>query len=254
MHAEKRAGEGEDVTLIEEPGPCCSWKQILLEDVLPASILLILVIGYLLFGGGIFTKLESDAEDGGLITFPKSVEFCVTLLTTIGYGHIVPVTDVGKLVTVFYGIIGIPLFFATMFKIGGILANLIASLLSCCKRSRPIRWRPKHVDDSSCPGNFLAMGLGLLLLLVYFLGTTPIFMGSRLDRDLNVSFIHAFYINFITLSTTGFGDYYPTTFDAGFYMYLFFGLVLVAMNIILVKQFLDDVCSILKRELGLSKL
>ena len=54
----------------------------------------------------------------------------MTLLTTVGYGHITPVTQAGRLATVLYGVIGIPLFFALIFKIGAIFAKVICGLLA----------------------------------------------------------------------------------------------------------------------------
>jgi hypothetical protein len=40
-----------------------------------------------------------------------------------GYGHIAPVTPVGKLVTIFYAIIGMPLFLLYLSNIGDIMAT-----------------------------------------------------------------------------------------------------------------------------------
>ena len=40
-----------------------------------------------------------------------------------GYGHIAPTTPVGKLVTIFYAIFGIPLFLLYLSNIGDIMAT-----------------------------------------------------------------------------------------------------------------------------------
>ncbi|XP_077996668.1 potassium channel subfamily K member 18-like [Glandiceps talaboti] len=49
--------------------------------------------------------------------------FCLTVITTIGYGHIYPITAIGKLIFAFYSVVGIPLFFLYLFKLGEHLAT-----------------------------------------------------------------------------------------------------------------------------------
>ncbi len=56
-----------------------------------------------------------------------------------GYGHIAPVTPVGKLVTIFYAIIGMPLFLLYLSNIGDIMAtrwpaNLEQVIGTCLKK------------------------------------------------------------------------------------------------------------------------
>ena len=60
--------EDEKVILEDTSEKQCKWKRKMLGDVLPAFVLLILVIGFILAGGGIFMKLElnhqSNPSDG----------------------------------------------------------------------------------------------------------------------------------------------------------------------------------------------
>lgn len=52
-----------------------------------------------------------------------SLFYCVTVITTIGYGHVSPRTWVGKMMTIVYAIIGIPLMLLCLSNIGDSMAT-----------------------------------------------------------------------------------------------------------------------------------
>ena len=56
-------------------------------------------------------------------TFPKALLFTITIMTTVGYGHISPDTISGKLFCMLYAIVGIPLLLVLSAKIGDLMAD-----------------------------------------------------------------------------------------------------------------------------------
>ncbi|XP_070569175.1 TWiK family of potassium channels protein 18-like [Ptychodera flava] len=63
--------------------------------------------------------------------------FCLTVITSIGYGHLIPVTSAGYGLLLVYTVVGIPLFFIYIFKLGELLAVPIKRVyLSCCTLAR----------------------------------------------------------------------------------------------------------------------
>ncbi|XP_022620859.1 potassium channel subfamily K member 18 [Seriola dumerili] len=58
--------------------------------------------------------------------FFGSMFFCCTVFTTIGYGEIYPVTLPGKVVCVFYAMVGIPLMLLVILDVGDFLARLMS--------------------------------------------------------------------------------------------------------------------------------
>lgn len=56
-------------------------------------------------------------------TFAGALFYSITVITTIGYGHIAPKTAVAKIVTIFYAILGIPLTVLCWSNIGDAMAN-----------------------------------------------------------------------------------------------------------------------------------
>ncbi|XP_054719912.1 potassium channel subfamily K member 18-like [Uloborus diversus] len=96
-------------------------------------------------------------------TFSGAFLYSLTVITTIGYGNIAPRTGPGKIATIFYAIIGIPLMLLYLTNIGDILAKAFRYLYSracaCCggsgggdaasvearRRRAAESWRVQHI-------------------------------------------------------------------------------------------------------------
>ncbi|XP_070582314.1 TWiK family of potassium channels protein 18-like [Ptychodera flava] len=75
-------------------------------------------------------------------TYSSSLFFCMTVITTIGYGTIVPVTTAGRIVCMLYAIIGIPLLLLVLSIIGNKLADpcrVVCLLLLCRNVKRRVQ-------------------------------------------------------------------------------------------------------------------
>ncbi len=73
-----------------------------------------------------------DGVEGGEAvnwTFTGALFYAITVITTIGYGHIAPKTAAAKIVTIFYAILGIPLTVLCWSNIGDAMANAFRYLL-----------------------------------------------------------------------------------------------------------------------------
>jgi len=64
-----------------------------------------------------------EEEDIVMWTFAGALFYSITVITTIGYGHIAPKTPVGKIVTIFYAIVGIPITVICWSNIGDAMAH-----------------------------------------------------------------------------------------------------------------------------------
>ncbi|XP_007901830.1 potassium channel subfamily K member 18 [Callorhinchus milii] len=59
-------------------------------------------------------------------TFLGSLFFSCTVFTTVGYGHIYPITTAGKIVCMFYAMFGIPVMLLVITDVGDMLAALLS--------------------------------------------------------------------------------------------------------------------------------
>ncbi|XP_039093240.1 potassium channel subfamily K member 18 [Hyaena hyaena] len=60
-------------------------------------------------------------------SFLSSLFFCCTVISTVGYGHMYPVTRLGKYLCMLYALFGIPLMFLVLTDMGDILATVLAT-------------------------------------------------------------------------------------------------------------------------------
>ena len=71
------------------------------------SILLVATTAIILIGALAIFFVESGHPDSQITTLLDAVWWTVSTVTTVGYGDIVPITSVGKIIAVFYMIFGI---------------------------------------------------------------------------------------------------------------------------------------------------
>ena len=95
----------------------------------PDSHNILVTAGMLLVAGTLIFMIIED------LSLVDGFYFSFVTLATIGYGDISPTTDVGKIVTVIYGIAGL-----------GIMAALISSIAS--QRLRSERRHPQDEDEA----------------------------------------------------------------------------------------------------------
>lgn len=124
----------------------------------------------------------------------QSIFFASTVITTIGYGNIVPVTFNGRLFCLFYALIGIPLCLTVIADLGGILADYCSGL-------------PALFDKvGGVMSKSLISAFAALVFLFLFLSIGAVIFMYVEDEW---TFFDSFYFCFITMTTIGFGDLVP---------------------------------------------
>ncbi|XP_044763240.1 uncharacterized protein LOC123320116 isoform X2 [Coccinella septempunctata] len=118
------------------------------------------------FEGALVKAMTKDGWDGeedeNIVQWTRtgSLFYSIIVITTIGYGHITPKTALGKVVTIFYAILGIPLMLLCLSNIGDIMATSFRFLYwrVCCyvctrpkkpRRSRSIRGSVRSAERFS---------------------------------------------------------------------------------------------------------
>ena len=127
----------------------------------------VILVSYYAVGGIIYDELEG---------WPllDSTYFLTVTITTVGYGDICPTTDIGKLFTVAYALVGIIFVFAALSPLVSILEIVKEFLISPCAPSEEVgddisldalrsqgNWGFKYGAALAGPGIIFVLGMGI---------------------------------------------------------------------------------------------
>ncbi|CAF0806099.1 unnamed protein product, partial [Didymodactylos carnosus] len=188
-------------------------------------------------------------------TFSSAMLYAATVITTIGYGNITPKTTEGKIATMIYAMIGIPLMFMCLTYTGDLLADAFISGYSklvnfamkrlCRGRLKvfmPVNTRRSFEQPESEDGEkrHVPIVATLAVLALY------IAMGALLFAQWERwPVLDGAYFCFITFTTIGFGDLVPgkgtlNENKAGkaamCSIFLLFGMIVMAMSFKLMQD------------------
>ncbi|XP_076014679.1 potassium channel subfamily K member 6 [Genypterus blacodes] len=150
--------------------------------------------------------------------------FANTLVTTVGYGHTTPLSDVGKGFSILYALIGVPF---TMLVLTACVQRLMYPLVYA-----PVRLLQRSGLEPRPASMVHLVLLMLAVLLGFFVGPAAIFN----VLEASWSFLDAVYFCFISLCTIGLGDFVPgeqlgqkfrPLYKVSVMVYLFLGLMMM---------------------------
>lgn len=132
-------------------------------------------------------------------SFGQSVFFTATVLTTIGYGRVTPLSDAGKSFAILYALIGIPF---TLVLFSAVVERLMIPtkmFLYFLFRKLGHLYKVFHIQ--------LLHLFIMIVLLLGFIFLIPSAIYTTLEPTWN--YLDAFYYCFISMTTIGLGDYIP---------------------------------------------
>lgn len=185
------------------------------------------LIESILFRG--ISPLQRDLNSSNW-KFGQSFLFAVTVVTTVGYGHIHPMTPDGKIACMLYAVVGIPF---TLIFLSAVVQRLLSptfSLLSALTARLP------QMDSLQVRLLHLATMGSLFFLLAVILPSVAFYL-----LEPGWSMLDATYFVFISITTIGLGDYIPgdamthtefrNTYKTGVGLGLLFGLLLTTLTL-----------------------
>ncbi|CAH1232042.1 KCNK10 [Branchiostoma lanceolatum] len=170
--------------------------------------------------------------------FKGAFGFSITVVTTIGYGKLAPVTVGGRVFCVLYALFGIPLTAFLLSKISKALLKLSCRATERVCRARP-QWNRERVQKA-------AQACLLVLGLVLFFALPTITVCTTEQW----TYWEALYFMFISLSTIGFGDYvigmrkdivYSAFYFAAMFVWILGGLVYLVLVFDLITRGLESI-------------
>ncbi|XP_020278393.1 TWiK family of potassium channels protein 7-like [Pseudomyrmex gracilis] len=164
----------------------------------------------------------------------QAIFFASTVLTTIGYGNVVPSTNLGKIFCILFAFVGIPLTLIVIADLGKLFAEVVVHIALVAKSKLPFRARLSCIPTNVTGRRSLGACAAIALLFLYLACGAGMFMLWEDDWD----FFDGFYFCFVTMTTIGFGDLVPKKpkYTLLCTLYILVGLALTGTIIELVRR------------------
>jgi len=183
---------------------------------------------YSAYTSGINSDAETEVWD-----FWGSLVYCATIYTTIGYGHIAPATTAGRVATIVYATIGVPLCLIVLAEFGKLFTRLLKALYSIPRRMVK-QCQAGDPEDYAIDEEFnLPVWIAIAITVAYMVAGAYMYQYGE-----GWELLDGFYFIFISISTIGFGDVLPENneFFMASFAYQLFGLALAAMVINVIME------------------
>ncbi|KFD55671.1 hypothetical protein M513_03419 [Trichuris suis] len=172
--------------------------------------------------------------------FWSSVYYAVTVYTTIGYGDITPRTTTGKVLTMMYALIGIPLMLYILKSWGLMLllwAQAAARLVRRLTSRLGKKWR-EPTAELRRRSTELPLTIAFLIVVIWLCFSAALFLA--IEEGWN--YMTSFYFLFISFTTIGFGDVVPVNRGKTLLCIIpvIIGLSAVSMTITLLQEKIED--------------
>ncbi|XP_063908949.1 potassium channel subfamily K member 1-like isoform X2 [Zophobas morio] len=132
-------------------------------------------------------------------SFGQSLFFSSTVVTTIGYGHVTPLSRSGKIFCMLYAMVGIPL---TLVLLSALVERLLIPTVWL------LQWLNSRLGHLYQPFNIRLLHLFIIvLILIGLFLLTPAAVFATLEPEWD--YLDSLYYCFISLTTIGLGDYIP---------------------------------------------
>ncbi|XP_048511601.1 open rectifier potassium channel protein 1 [Athalia rosae] len=156
-------------------------------------------------GKSVFNYTENEV-DLYKWDFYNSFYFAYTVVSTIGYGNLAPTNMLGRVLMIFYGLIGIPMNGILLAQLGEFFGNVFVRAHKKYKS-----YKEGHSDSPKRLNTLETRRVGLAAQIFMYLAPGfvmfiffPAFLFSYYE---GWQYDEAVYYAFVTLTTIGFGDY-----------------------------------------------
>lgn len=171
-------------------------------------------------------------------TVMRTIGFTFQTATTIGWGALAPKTDIGKVATMLFATILIPLVLYMEFLYGIGLKRIATSFLGWVYQT--VKRGRNYEEDATPP----AYAVKIFLLVSFLVSLSILVIFFAFYQDLTL--LDSLYMNFIMLSTIGYGDIIPNyyTHIPVFIFFITFGGIPLNLLIALLSDATDTISNI----------